>query len=455
MKGVLWLIGVCAVLTACDALPPTPDTVAQAPALTIASPLPDARYQAGVEVPIQASARGIDVTRVEVRLDEAMLTTADDSLASMVFNLSTWWTADGDGASAITARTITVTVYAADGASLSESVTFSVIGTLATRTPTPTATIPPTVTPAPILPTDAVPLPTLSDTTDSPTDAAPILATQGREVGAPPSTDGAPLPTMDASAPTVTVSADNLLTLPIPTVGDAPSATPIPPTESRPATATPRATGVIATFTQNVNLRRGASRAFEVVGVGESGLRADVLAISPARDWFYVRTAGVYGWVFRDFVTIDGEVSILPMDAGPATPTLTPTLAPTVPTIQPSINWRAGAIVLDPLPARCLEPLLIRFDVTNTGTQSTPADAIRVQDARVADDSIHTDVFVQLPALAPGQSIRVEITLVISTWYDESHRLTLTLDPGGRVSESDETDNRAEIVYRLDRAACP
>ncbi|MDZ4764458.1 MAG: CARDB domain-containing protein [Chloroflexota bacterium] len=444
---------------------PTPNTIlsADASAITLASPLEGARYQAGVAVPIQALIRGADVTRVEIRLDGVVLTTHENTDSDAAFGVTQWWTADGDGVSATTARTISAIAYKTDGSTAAASAAFSVIGSLPTNTPTDTP-----------MPTDA-PLPTAARLTatliltDSPTDA-PVSTVAPRVImptdAATVAVTDAPLATLAA---TDTLSAASLLDLALPTVSGADTASPIPtraetsaansatpvPNETRLSpTNTPRATGVIATFTQNVNLRRGAGRAFGVVGVGEAGLRADVLAITPARDWYYVRMAGVYGWVFRDFVTLAGETSILPIDAGPATPSQTPTPAPTVPTIVPTVNLTAGAISLDPMPTRCNEPMLIRFEVANTGTQPTRADAIRVQDTRGADDSSQADVFVSIPALAPGQTIRVEIPLTISTWYNEEHRLTLTLDPGARLAESDEDDNRAEITYWLDQAAC-
>ncbi len=45
--------------------------------------------------------------------------------------------------------------------------------------------------------------------------------------------------------------------------------------------------------------------------------------------------------------------------------------------------------------------------------------------------------------------------MTISTYYNEVHRLTITVDSGSIIPESNETDNVRVIEYVLQKGACP
>jgi subtilase family serine protease len=45
--------------------------------------------------------------------------------------------------------------------------------------------------------------------------------------------------------------------------------------------------------------------------------------------------------------------------------------------------------------------------------------------------------------------------LTVSTWYSESHTLTLVIDPNNQVPEAGKTDNTGTLNYTLQKGTCP
>lgn len=123
-----------------------------------------------------------------------------------------------------------------------------------------------------------------------------------------------------------------------------PTLTPIPPTAepTQAITSTPSPLTPNATFTQGVNVRSGPSMLFAPpIGSFAAGETTEIIAVSPAGDWYKVRYHDTTGWVSALNVTVSGDISKLPRDPGPPTPAaaLSPTPrqtpTPTVP-LQPS-----------------------------------------------------------------------------------------------------------------------
>ena len=61
-----------------------------------------------------------------------------------------------------------------------------------------------------------------------------------------------------------------------------------------------------------------------------------------------------------------------------------------------------------------------------------------------------------LPIISPGQTVNVgPIPLKVPTYYNEEHRLVMTVDSTNQVFESNESDNVKEAIYVLQKASCP
>lgn len=376
-------------------LPTLEMAVSGPPVITIASPLPDAVYAPGVEVILQAriSNAGPGITSVEAAIDGAPLLNLSDPnpAGAYAFSVQSAWTATEAGT-----HTMTVTALRDDGtASESASVTFRTGGGAA-ASPSPEA---------------------------SATSGVPIL------------------PTLSAATPIST-------------------ATPIIVPSTVAPTLAPGA-GPTATLIQTANIRSGPGLIFNPpIGSLPAGTTTDILARSPASDWLKIRYANGDGWVFAALVTISGDLGAVPIDAGPPPPNATHAAAtlplPPTNTPQTTANLAAGIVVLDPSQPRCVEPFIVGFDVANTGSQPTAAGgSVHLTNARAADGSVQAEATGNFPVLQPGETFRVNMPLTISTWYDETHRITLTIDPANEVPEALESDNTQTLNYVLQKGACP
>jgi serine/threonine protein kinase/uncharacterized protein YraI len=132
-------------------------------------------------------------------------------------------------------------------------------------------------------------------------------------------------------------------------------------------TLTPTNTPVVPTvfFSETMNVRSGPGLEFDPpIGSFRQGETTEILAVSLDEEWLKVRFEdgedGV-GWVFAPYVEIDGDLSKLPTDAGPATatPIATDTPRPT--------NTRAATDT--PAPSRTPTP---EPEATQPPASSTP-----------------------------------------------------------------------------------
>jgi uncharacterized protein YgiM (DUF1202 family) len=231
-----------------------------------------------------------------------------------------------------------------------------------------------------------------------------------------------------------------------------------------PATAAPTApsgAAPTATLNQTANIRSGPGLVFNPpIGSLTAGTTVDILARSPASDWLRIRYANGDGWVFAALVTVNGDLNAVPVDAGPPPPNATnpPATLPLPPTNTPptTANLVAGIVVLDPAQPTCAQSFIVGLDVANTGSQPTAASGtVRLVNTRAADGSVQQETTGGFPVLQPGETFRVNMPLTISTYYGETHRLTLTIDPANEVPEATDSDNVQTLDYVLQKGACP
>lgn len=405
-----------------------PTTIDGAPVVTIASPLPNAVYQAGVTVFVQAliANAGADIARVEIAVDARVIETLTrpNPDGMNAFSAGAAW------AAAAGEHVITVTAFRADdSASAPAQVAITVVTGSggATILPSSTSTSAPSPTTAPTdLPTD---VPARTPTRAAPT-APPIPTVAPRAI----------LPTAGTVSPDALLS----LTLALTPAGGVTSSTP---------TMTVTGVSVDVTFNQGANIRRGPASSFEPpIRTMPSGITVPAVAVDPTGLWYKVLLEDGEGWVFMDLVNVMGDPALLPIDPGPPTPTSAFPLATNTPL---AVNLRIADMGIDTQPPRCNESFVVRAAITNTGSQNSPATMARLRDLRTADASQQGEWFISLPTVQPGVTIRVEVPVTVSTWHGEEHELALLLDPNNTISESDEDDNRRTLRYLLDRAACP
>ncbi len=221
-----------------------------------------------------------------------------------------------------------------------------------------------------------------------------------------------------------------------------------------PTVAAPAGDAVVGGTRLNVRANPGPGA--RIVGGLAPSTVVDIVGRYYDNSW--VQIASPAGWVYAPLLTINIDLATVPVvnvafiEAATATPVLpTPTPIP-----ASSANLVAGVVVLEPSQPVCAQTFNVGFDVANLGTVPTSASGtVSLVDVRTADGSQQGTTIGGFPVLQPGQTFRVTMPLTISTWYEESHTITLIIDPGNQIGESVETDNTRAISYTLSKGACP
>lgn len=233
-----------------------------------------------------------------------------------------------------------------------------------------------------------------------------------------------------------------------------PTATPVAPVVTQAPVAPSGPTATIAVASANV--RTGDSTDYPVITALPLDTELPVIGISNrGTGWYQLRLPdGRAGWAAPSVVRISGDTSGLPLVQPPPIPaTRTPTPVPTPAT---SADLVAGIVVLDPATPTCQQTFTVGFDVANLGSAPTTVSGIvSLVDARAADGSPQGTTIGGFPILQPGQTFRVNMPLTISTWYNEVHRITLTIDAGFSIPDRDRSNNTRTVEYTLQKGGCP
>lgn len=239
------------------------------------------------------------------------------------------------------------------------------------------------------------------------------------------------------------------LDMPEPAVTDAPSRPTLAPTPTA-ADTTPM---VIASVDSNV--RTGDSTRYPVIGQLLTGTSARVVGISnTGSGWYYIELDdGDRGFIAPSIVVTSGDLSGVPRISPPpppATATPTPTNTP-----LPSGNLAASPPSLNPGQPTCGQQFEVRVNVTNIGTANTgDVVTVLVQDIHVASGTVQTSFATTVPALEPGTNFVVVGNLTVSTFFNEEHRIVVTLDTTNAVTETNEADNVVTSTYTLAQGSC-
>jgi SH3-like domain-containing protein len=220
------------------------------------------------------------------------------------------------------------------------------------------------------------------------------------------------------------------------------------------APATSGATAVIGVASANV--RAGDDTLYAVLSPVYRNDRLPILGISTrGSGWYQVQLPdGRIGWIAPSVVSVEGSLSGLPAVQPPPRP-ITPTPLPTA-TPAAQADLVAGIVVLDPAAPTCAQTFTVGLDVANLGTAQTVfSGTVSLTDTRAVDGSVQQTTIGGFPVLVPGQTFRVNMPLTVSTWYNEVHRITLTIDPGFQIPETNEGNNVRVVEYTLAKGACP
>lgn len=331
----------------------------------------------------------------------------------------------------------------------------------ATATPTPPPTFFPAVLPANTPVTDG--LLGQWDTTLVPDGLYEIRLTVNVAGGSPVVTTVGPLRVENTPNPTV-VSLLASLGITLGNGGAAPAqptAAPVVPTNPPAPTVqptedpTPRGTVITAT----ANVRTGDGTNYPAIISLPADTVVTLVGISNQNTgWFQVQTPdGRLGWMSPTVISVTGNTGLLPRvqpPPPPATPTFTP--VPFTPTPATSTNMVAGIIVLNPNPPNCNQTFNVGVDIANLGSQANAVSGFfSVVVTHVASGTVTGQTQGPVPIIQPGQTVRVDnVPVTVSTFFNEEHRVTITIDPSNQIPETNEGDNTNVTAFTLQRAGC-
>lgn len=225
--------------------------------------------------------------------------------------------------------------------------------------------------------------------------------------------------------------------------------------------------GPRVTAAMNANVREGDSTFYNRIGTLLNGQSADIVGISPnAGRWYYIRLSnGQQGFIAPSTVSVEGDTSGLPIINPPPLPTAIPTAIPTrilataIPTALPTTaatgsNLAIQSVTVDPVQPICNQSTLVTVKVINNGTGQSPAFSIGLTDRRSSDGSTTSSTRGAVPALNAGQAFTSEMYLTVTTFYSEGHTLTIAVDSGAQVIETNEGDNVTTYGYNLAQGGC-
>jgi uncharacterized protein YraI len=209
----------------------------------------------------------------------------------------------------------------------------------------------------------------------------------------------------------------------------------------------------------DANVRTGDDVAYARITFLLAGQSVPIIGLSSFNSgWYYIQLPdGTRGWVAPSVVRAEGDLSSLPRINPPPLPTPVATVTP-LPTATPvtQANLLISGWELVPAQPVCGESFTIKANVTNTGTQaSATSGSIGVQDVHTGTGTLAGSTLGGFPVMQPGANFVAVMPLTVSTFYDQEHRITLTLDSNNEVAETNEADNVTIITYTLAKGNCP
>ena len=230
----------------------------------------------------------------------------------------------------------------------------------------------------------------------------------------------------------------------------------LPPTVQPGGNApTPAPVGnVTVTATIQANIRMGDSTtypALDFLNVGES---LTATGRSNRSSWIQVQLPnGDLGFISPSVVQIQGDLSSLSFVTPPPLP-FTPTPVPTATPVAVA-NLVFDSFRTEPSQPVCNETYTLYATVRNAGTGTTGnSAAVNILDVHVGTNTVSGATVGAIPPLNPGETFEIEVFLTVSTFYEETHRVTLMADSGNAILETNENDNALSFDYTLEQGDC-
>jgi hypothetical protein len=193
--------------------------------------------------------------------------------------------------------------------------------------------------------------------------------------------------------------------------------------------ATPTLEGVWLTVVENTNCRSGPGIVYDLITTIKKDQKVQALARNPDNDYYYIQNpnGGGFCWLWDQYSTLSGNITILPVFTPQPTPTntITPTPAPGI-----SLSYK-GLIT-------CMGQYAINVYIKNTGSVTWQSVKMVVVDTDTASTFTHTlDSFrgyngcamdLEQEDLTPGEEGVVSNVSPGQFGYDPTgHKLKVTI----------------------------
>lgn len=200
--------------------------------------------------------------------------------------------------------------------------------------------------------------------------------------------------------------------------------------ESAPAIAADNA--VAGTMLQPARIRLGPGATYDLVGNLDENQEIAIVAVNATRTWYrisYVDQAEA--WVYAEFVSAAGDLSQLPVEAGPPLPA-----AAGVNLVLADLRIAA--------PIVCGQQSIVQARIRNAGADETGSVAWVIAEALLISDGsalIEDPPPAYLKTLKADEAFTVEIPLTLTARVGEEQLIRVVVDSGNHLPETDETDN--------------
>ena len=214
--------------------------------------------------------------------------------------------------------------------------------------------------------------------------------------------------------------------------------------------------GLTGTATSTLNVRTGPSNRYSAIGSLRRGAEVRIVGQSDDSEWLqieYPARSNLHGWVIAGSLEVQGDLAGLPIatpDTMPMAEIPTYEAAATLPPLAtPDITVTPTSTPATTLPDLAVGGSLVSgsvlvVTVTNQGSGELPATAIEVAVYDTAGAQQLDSTTLAVEALAAGASIDVKTGYVPFGGPDE---VLVIVDPNGKISESDDTNNRLIVTF--------
>ncbi|HUS83018.1 MAG TPA: SH3 domain-containing protein, partial [Dehalococcoidia bacterium] len=214
--------------------------------------------------------------------------------------------------------------------------------------------------------------------------------------------------------------------------------------------------GLTGTATSTLNVRTGPSNRYSAIGSLRRGAEVRIVGQSDDSEWLqieYPARSNLHGWVIAGSLEVQGDLAEVPVatpDTMPMAEIPTYEAAATLPPLAtPDITVTPTSTPATTLPDLAVGGSLVSgsvlvVTVTNQGSGELAAAAIEVAVYDTAGAQQLDSTTLAVEALAAGASIDVKTGYVPFGGPDE---VLVIVDPNGKISESDDTNNRLIVTF--------